>query len=54
VCALVVNASRLGQGVLVVGETGFADAILWAKNPAMLADLMTQYEVPADAPTVTL
>ena len=42
------------QGILVVGETGFADAILWAKSEAMLADLKTQYEIPANAPTITL
>ena len=42
------------QGVLVVGETGFADPIVWAKNEAMLADLMKQFEVPANAPTITL
>jgi hypothetical protein len=42
------------EGVLVVGETGFADAILWAKSQAMLVDLMAQYEVPSNAPTITL
>lgn len=42
------------EGILVVGETGFADAILWAKNATMLADLKVQYEVPANAPTLTL
>lgn len=42
------------QGVLVVGQTGFSDAIIWAKNAAMLTELMAEFEVPADAPTVTL
>lgn len=42
------------MGILVVGQTGFSDAILWAKNAAMLADLKLQYEVPANARVITL
>jgi hypothetical protein len=42
------------EGVLVVGESGFTDSILWAKNKTMLDDLMKQYEVPVTAVTITL
>lgn len=40
-------------GVCVVNDTGFADAVIWAKNEAHLVQLKVQYEVPASAPTVT-
>jgi len=42
------------EGVLVVGQTGFSDAIIWAKDAPMLAQLMADFEIPADAPTITL
>lgn len=42
------------QGVLVVGQTGFSDSIVWAKNQAMLNQLMADFEVPTDAPVITL
>jgi hypothetical protein len=42
------------QGILVLDQNGFTDAILWAKSQAMLADLKVQYEVPANAPVITL
>lgn len=35
-------------GVLVTGQTGFSDSIVWAKNEEMLAELKRQFEV-ADA-----
>jgi hypothetical protein len=42
------------MGVLIVGQTGFSDSIVWAKNEAMLAELLNQFEVPDDALTITL
>ena len=41
-----------GEGVLVVGQTGFSDSIVWAKNQAMLNQFMADFELPADAPTM--
>lgn len=40
------------MAVCVINDTGFADAVIWARNEAHLAQLKVQYEVPAGAPTV--
>jgi hypothetical protein len=42
------------EGVLVVGDTGFSDAIIWAKSAVMLTELKADFEVPADALVITL
>lgn len=41
------------QGVQVINDTGFGDPVVWAKNKAMLQQLAADFEVPANAPTVT-
>lgn len=46
------NSGRLG--VLVVGQTGFSDAILWADSQTHLTQLKALYQVPANALTITI
>lgn len=42
------------MGVLVVNQTGFSDSIIWAKNQEMLEQLKVQFEIPANASTITI
>lgn len=42
------------KGVLVVGQTGFSDSIIWAKSEAMFIQLCQQFEVNPSGPVVTL
>ena len=42
------------EGVLVVGQTGFADPIVWADSQDHLAQLKVLFQIAADAPVITL